>query len=71
MKKKEPEIIWHFTKRRPEQQVEYLQKTELIAANIANRVFYKRIGFWYRQCDFLPICTRSEAEQKEKLVKIQ
>lgn len=57
VKKKAPEIVWHFTERTPEQQVEYLRKMEILAQQITDRVFYKRAGFWCRQCEFLPLCT--------------
>jgi hypothetical protein len=63
-------IIWHFTERTPEQQVEYLRKMEMVAQQITQRVFYKRVGFWCRQCEFLPVCTRNEKKVRETLVRI-
>jgi len=70
VKKRTPEIVWHFTERTPEQQVEYLRKMEMVAQQITQRVFYKRVGFWCRQCEFLPICTRNEKKVRETLVRI-
>jgi hypothetical protein len=70
VKKREPEIIWHFTERTPEQQVEYLRKMEMVAQQITQRVFYKRVGFWCRQCEFLPVCTGNDKKARETLVRI-
>jgi hypothetical protein len=41
---------------RPNSRIEYLRKVEMMARQITQRVFYKRVGFWCRQCDFLPLC---------------
>lgn len=70
VKKRQPEIVWHFTQRSPEQQVEYLDKTEVVSHQIANRVFYKRVGFWCRQCDFVSVCMGDEKKARETLVQI-
>ena len=70
VKKREPEIIWHFTERTPQQQIEYLRKMEIVSLQITDRVFYKRVGFWCRQCEFLPVCTRNEKKVRETLVRI-
>jgi len=59
-----------FTERTPEQQVEYLRKMEIVSLQITDRVFYKRVGFWCRQCEFLPVCTRNEKKVRETLVRI-
>ena len=70
IKSKEPKIEWHITQRTPEQVMEYLEKTEMIADQIAKRNFYKRPGKWCRQCEFLPVCAGNEREASETLVKL-
>jgi hypothetical protein len=70
VKKHTPQIIWHFTERTPEQQVEYLRKLEILAQQITDRVFYKRVGFWCRQCEFLPVCTGNEKKAKATLLRL-
>jgi RecB family exonuclease len=70
VKKRVPEIVWHFTERTPGQQVEYLRKLEILSQHIADHVFYKRVGFWCRQCEFLPVCTGNEKKAKETLVRL-
>ncbi len=70
VKKRAPEIIWHFTERTPEQQTEYLRKMEIVAQQITDRAFYKRVGFWCSQCDFLSVCTGDKGKATETLVRI-
>jgi PD-(D/E)XK nuclease superfamily protein len=70
VKKREPEILWHFTERTAERQVEYLGKMKMVAQQITQRVFYKRVGFWCRQCDFLPLCLGQKEKAKDTLVRI-
>jgi hypothetical protein len=63
VKKRESEIIWHFTERTPAQQVEYLRKMEMVEQQITQRVFYKRAGFCavaIRQVSFP--CSRLDVE---------
>ena len=50
--------------------MEYLQKAEAIADQIARGVFYKRFGRWCRQCEFLPLCLGDKAKAEETLVKM-
>ena len=70
VKKRQPEIVWHFTERTTEQQFEYVEKTEAVAAQIARGIFYKRVGFWCRQCEFVPVCMKDENRTHETLVRI-
>jgi PD-(D/E)XK nuclease superfamily len=44
VKKRTNEIVWHFTERTPEQQVEYLEKLSIVSRQITDRLFYKRVG---------------------------
>ena len=67
---KAPKICWHRTDRTPDQVVEYLEKAETVAGQIERRVFYKRVGKWCRQCEFLPMCTGDERTVRETLVRI-
>src|SRR2546426_6611827 len=70
IKSKEPKIEWHITQRTPEQVMEYLEKTEMIADQIAKRNFYKRPGKWCRQCEFLPVCVSDKKKAQQTLVRI-
>jgi hypothetical protein len=70
VKKRTPEIVWHFTERTPEQQVEYLEKLSIVSRQITDRLFYKRVGSWCRQCEFLPVCTGNNRKAKETLVRL-
>lgn len=70
VKTQKPKIEWHITKRTPGQVIEYLEKTELIAEQIAKRNFYKRPGKWCRQCEFLPVCLGDSQRAKATLVQI-
>ncbi len=56
LKTKAPKIRWHRTDRNPRQVMEYLDKAEVVARQIEQSIFYKRIGKWCRQCDFLSLC---------------
>ena len=44
--------------------------TELVAGQIEQGKFYKQPSKWYRQCEFLPVCTGNECEARETLVKL-
>src|SRR5690349_7438768 len=70
IKKRTPEIVWHFTERTPEQQVEYLDRHGIVAQQITGLVFYKRVGFWCRQCEFLPVCTGNDRKAKQALMRL-
>jgi len=70
VKSKKPKIEWHITRRTPEQVMEYLQKAELIAGQIAEGRFYKRPGKWCRQCEFLPVCLGDRKQAEQTLVRI-
>ncbi|PYU19110.1 MAG: hypothetical protein DMG32_25055 [Acidobacteria bacterium] len=70
VKAKAPRIEWHSTQRTPEQVMEYLKKAELVAGQIEQGKFYKQPSKWYRQCEFLPVCTGNEREARETLVKL-
>jgi CRISPR/Cas system-associated exonuclease Cas4 (RecB family) len=70
VKSKEPRIEWHITQRTPDQAIEYLEKTELIAEQIGRGNFYKRPGKWCRQCDFLPVCVGDKKKAEQSLVRI-
>jgi hypothetical protein len=56
--------------RTPEQQIEYLCKMEIVAQQITEQAFYKRVGFWCRQCEFLPLCLGNKKKAKDTLVRI-
>jgi CRISPR/Cas system-associated exonuclease Cas4 (RecB family) len=70
VKTKKPRIEWHVTQRTPEQVIEYLQKAELVAEQIARGNFYKRPGRWCRQCEFLPACVGDSKKAEQALVRI-
>jgi putative RecB family exonuclease len=70
VKTKEPQIRWHKTSRTPAQLVEYLAKAEVVASQIERQVFYKRVGMWCRQCDFVPVCAGNRKEADAKLAQI-
>lgn len=67
VKTKEPEIKWHKTTRSPDQIVEYAEKAGIVAGQIQQGVFYKRSGWWCRNCDFLPVCVGDEQRAKHTL----
>jgi hypothetical protein len=70
LKQKKPRIVWHLTRRDPSQVMEYLQKAETVADQIARGVFYKRFGRWCRQCEFLPLCLGDQAKAAKTLIRI-
>jgi len=70
VKTKKPQIRWHFTRRSPEEVIEYLRKVDAVAHAIRSDIFFRRPGKWCRQCDFLPVCVGDERKTKENLVRI-
>ena len=70
VKTKAPKIRWHRTDRTPDDVVEYLEKAETVAHQIEQSVFYKRIGKWCRQCEFLPVCLGDKGKARDTLVRI-
>jgi len=70
VKSKEPRIEWHIAQRTPEQVMEYLEKAELVARQIAQGNFYKRPGKLCRQCEFLPVCVGDRKKAEQTLVRI-
>jgi PD-(D/E)XK nuclease superfamily len=71
VKTKKPAIRWHFTRRSPDQVVEYLDKVDAVAGAIRSAIYYRRPGKWCRQCEFLPVCTGDTKTTDKTLVKIQ
>jgi len=43
---------------------------EIVAQQITEQAFYKRVGFWCRQCEFLPLCLGNKKKAKDTLVRI-
>ena len=43
---------------------------EYVAQQITEQAFYKRVGFWCRQCEFLPLCLGNKKKAKDTLVRI-
>jgi putative RecB family exonuclease len=71
LKTKAPKIRWHRTDRNPQQVTEYLEKAELVTQQIAQGIFYKRIGKWCRQCDFLSLCLGNKTQARALLTPSQ
>jgi len=70
VKTKKPQIRWHFTRRSPDDVIEYLEKVDTVTGAIRAGVFYRRPGKWCRQCEYLPVCTGDQKKTKETLIKI-
>lgn len=70
IKTKEPRIEWHFAERNAHHLVEYLDKVQLVAEDIAAVKFYKRPGKHCGYCDFLPVCLGDKKKAQETLVRI-
>lgn len=70
VKSKEPKIEWHIRQRTPKQVMEYVEKAEAVAEQIASGNFYKRPGKWCRQCEFLPVCMGDRKKAAQTLVRI-
>jgi len=45
-------------------------KVEIVAQQITNDAFYERVGFWCRQCEFMPLCLGNKRKAKDTLVRI-
>lgn len=71
VKTKEPRIEWHVARRTGTQLAEYLDKTNLVAHEIALGHFYKRPGKWCSWCDYLPVCMGDREVVEKTLVKIR
>jgi len=71
VKTKKPQIRWHFTRRSPEDVIEYLEKVDTLTSAIRAGIFYRRPGKWCRQCEYLPVCTGDEKTVEKTLVKLQ
>lgn len=70
IKTKAPRIEWHFAERNANHLVEYLDKVQLVAQDIAAGRFYKRPGKHCAYCDFLPVCLGDKRKAQETLVRI-
>jgi CRISPR/Cas system-associated exonuclease Cas4 (RecB family) len=70
IKTKEPRIEWHFAERNANRLVEYLDKVQFVAQDIAAGKFYKRPGKHCGYCDFLSVCLGDKKKTQETLVKI-
>jgi hypothetical protein len=70
VKTKEPMLEWQFLKRTAKQIIEFLNKTEYEAHEIAASYFYKRSGKWCSWRDYLPVCIGDRRKVEKMLVRI-
>ncbi|HEX4826396.1 MAG TPA: PD-(D/E)XK nuclease family protein [Candidatus Polarisedimenticolaceae bacterium] len=71
IKRKEPKIEWHVSKRSPAELAEYLAKIAHVARETAAGNFYKRPGMWCTWCDFLPVCMGDHKRIRETLIQVR
>lgn len=70
LKLKEPKIAWSFARRTDEGVAEYLEKLQMVSADIEGKRFPKRTsscGQW-GGCEYIPLCTGSETRIREELL---
>jgi CRISPR/Cas system-associated exonuclease Cas4 (RecB family) len=70
VKTKEPKIEWHWAERNADHLADYLRKVGIVAAAIADGIFYRRPGKHCGYCDFLPVCLGDRKAVEETLIQI-